>query len=51
MGKILGVDYGAVRIGIAISDSEKRIAFTREKINASENIEETYSKNCLYSQC
>lgn len=32
MGKIMGIDYGAVRIGIAMSDETATIAFGREVI-------------------
>lgn len=32
MSKILGIDYGSVRIGIALSDETKKIAFGREAI-------------------
>ena len=32
MDKYLGIDYGAVRIGIAVSDDTKTIAFGREFI-------------------
>lgn len=34
MGKILGIDHGSVRIGIAISDETCTIAFGREVIAA-----------------
>ena len=30
MGKILAIDYGKKRIGIAISDSKKSIAFFKD---------------------
>ena len=33
MDKFLGIDYGAVRIGIAICDETKTIAFGREFVN------------------
>jgi putative Holliday junction resolvase len=33
MSKILGIDYGAVRIGIAVSDETGTIAFGREVID------------------
>lgn len=33
MDKFLGIDYGAVRIGIAVSDDTKTIAFGREYIS------------------
>lgn len=33
MAKILGIDYGAVRIGIAVSDESATIAFGREVIS------------------
>jgi putative pre-16S rRNA nuclease len=33
LGKFLGIDYGAVRIGIAVSDDTKTIAFGREFIS------------------
>lgn len=32
MSKVLGIDYGAVRIGIAVSDETASIAFGREAI-------------------
>jgi len=31
-GKVLGIDYGNVRIGIAISDEDKIVAFPKESI-------------------
>ena len=33
MGKILGLDYGHVRIGVALSDDNKSIAFGKDIIN------------------
>ena len=36
MGKILAIDYGKKRIGIAISDSKKRIAFPLKTIENKE---------------
>jgi len=33
MGKTMGIDYGAVRIGIAVSDESETIAFGREAID------------------
>lgn len=36
MGKILALDYGTKRIGVALSDESKKIAFVRPFISASE---------------
>ena len=33
MGKALGIDYGSVRIGIALSDETQTISFGKEAIN------------------
>lgn len=40
MGKILGIDYGTVRIGLAISDSSHKIAFNHGKISV-KNVQDT----------
>jgi len=38
LGKIVGIDYGDARVGVALSDPEKSIAFGREMIlNKSKN--------------
>jgi len=38
MSKLLGIDYGKKRIGLAVSDEEERYAFARETLeNKSEN--------------
>jgi putative Holliday junction resolvase len=34
MGKILGIDHGSVRIGIAVSDETCTVAFGREAVKA-----------------
>ena len=34
MGRVVGIDPGAVRVGIAISDEEASIAFPRETVGA-----------------
>jgi putative Holliday junction resolvase len=36
--KYLGVDYGAKRVGIAISDAEGKIAFPRGEVNNDEKL-------------
>lgn len=38
-GNILGIDYGTVRIGIAISDSSNKIAFRLEILSSKEFLE------------
>lgn len=40
MGKIIGVDYGSVRVGIAISDDKKNMAFPHAIIVARRAIDE-----------
>ena len=37
MGCIVGIDFGEKRIGVAVSDSEKRIAFPLDVINRENN--------------
>jgi putative pre-16S rRNA nuclease len=38
LGKIMGIDYGDARVGVALSNPEKQIAFGREMIlNKSKN--------------
>lgn len=36
-GKVLGIDYGHVRVGVAVSDEERSIAFGRESIKNKSN--------------
>jgi putative holliday junction resolvase len=38
MSKYLGIDYGSKRIGIAVSDEGKKIAFPRKHIINNENL-------------
>lgn len=42
--KYLGIDYGEKRIGIAISDEEKKYAFSREYLNNDANIKDRLLK-------
>ena len=44
MAKILGIDHGAVRIGIAVSDESSSIAFGREIILNNKDVFEKISK-------
>ena len=44
MSKYLGIDYGSKRIGIAVSDENKKIAFSREAIINDKNILENIFK-------
>ncbi len=46
MQKILGIDYGAERIGLAITDDEQRYAFMRQTITSSENVFEIVKNIC-----
>lgn len=39
--KILGLDYGKARIGVALSDEMQKIAFPKETIKASYHLEKT----------
>ena len=49
MGRILGVDYGKIRIGLALSDNTKRIAFPFKTIK-NKNIDLTinYAKPPIF---
>lgn len=38
MGKIMGIDFGAVRIGVAVSDETAKIAFGREALKNDKDI-------------
>ncbi len=44
MGKILGIDHGSVRIGIAVSDDSHTIAFGREVIQNNKSAIERIKK-------
>ena len=41
MGKIISIDYGTVRIGLAISDINKKIAFPLKTIQAGFSLKKT----------
>ncbi|MEO8513054.1 MAG: Holliday junction resolvase RuvX, partial [Ignavibacteria bacterium] len=47
MGKILGIDHGSVRIGIAVSDDSHTISFGREVIANNKNAKERIKKIIL----
>ena len=47
MGKILGIDHGSVRIGIALSDESASIAFGREVIANDKKLIEKLKKIVL----
>jgi len=49
MGRFLAIDYGEKRIGIAVSDDEKKYAFARETI-INKDIEITLEKIKEYCQ-
>lgn len=38
MSKVMGIDYGTKRVGIALSDEEKSVAFPKEVLVNSENL-------------
>jgi putative Holliday junction resolvase len=44
MSKVLGIDHGSVRIGIAVSDDSFSIAFGREVIANNKNVFENIKK-------
>jgi putative Holliday junction resolvase len=44
MGKVLAIDYGSVRVGIALSDETETIAFGREAIANSGRLIESLKK-------
>ncbi len=44
MGKILAIDYGERRIGIAISDENQRMALPIKTILAEKSLEQTAKK-------
>ena len=46
--RVIGVDYGRARIGLAISDMNKSIAFPYKTIPAGKNLNAT-AKNILYA--
>ena len=41
MGRIVGIDYGRARIGIALSDNQKRMALPYKMLKTSKNIKDT----------
>ena len=41
MGKVIAIDYGMVRIGLAISDATKTIAFPLKTIQAAPSLKKT----------
>lgn len=47
MSKVLGIDYGSVRIGFAISNDEQTIAFPRGVIEASEEVCTPHLRNII----
>ncbi len=44
--KILGIDYGENRIGLAVGDTDLGVAFTREILKNTENLLENIQKIC-----
>jgi len=46
MSRILGIDYGTKRIGLAISDELKRLAFPYKTIEADQNAHATLEMIC-----
>jgi putative Holliday junction resolvase len=43
MGRVAALDYGKARIGLALSDENKKIAFSKGTFFAKKNLEETAS--------
>ena len=41
MGRVAALDYGKARIGLALSDENKKIAFSKGTFFAKKNLEET----------
>ncbi len=44
MGRVLGLDLGTVRIGVAVSDSEGRLAVAREVISRGASRKEDFAR-------
>lgn len=47
MSKILGIDFGSVRVGLAVSNDDQTIAFPRAVIESSEEVFIPYIKSIL----
>lgn len=41
MGRVIGIDYGAKRVGVAVSDDQRRFAFARDVCPNNETLLET----------
>lgn len=50
MSKILGIDFGSVRVGLAVSNEDQTIAFPRVVLESSEEVIMPYIKDLIEAE-